>query len=388
MNATSSMLPENIVAFSRMEPVSALSTGALARLSQMAAVHEIKRGTDLIGAGDWSGRLVYLLRGEMKLEYPNQSGHHMVVVVVGGSGMGRLPIWSAHAPAKVAHRRTVSAGVATPVTITAINDCVALSLDEESMDLVVTWDQLAENRPPPASPDAIAHEAANDARPEWQNLTNLCADQSLVASAFANVPAANIERLLASFQRMDCVRGDDVVRQGDEGDYYYLIERGRCRVTRSIGGVETELAELCDGEGFGEEALVASARRNATVSMKTDGVLWRLAKADFLALLQEPLLHRISCADALAGAMKNAVWLDTRFPVEFRQNGIKGAINVPLNEIRDASSVLDKSRDYIVYCQTGRRSSAAAFLLSQRGIRAFLLEGGLNAMVELTESAA
>ena len=41
--------------------------------------------------------------------------------------------------------------------------------------------------------------------------------------------------------------------------------------------------------------------------------------------------------------------------------------------------MLDKGKEYIAYCHTGRRSSAAAFLLSQHGFRAGWLEGGLNA---------
>jgi len=39
---------------------------------------------------------------------------------------------------------------------------------------------------------------------------------------------------------------------------------------------------------------------------------------------------------------------------------------------------LDTQPEYIVYCQSGRRSSAAAFLLIQRGFRASLPQGGLN----------
>jgi rhodanese-related sulfurtransferase len=39
--------------------------------------------------------------------------------------------------------------------------------------------------------------------------------------------------------------------------------------------------------------------------------------------------------------------------------------------------VLESGREYIVYCQSGRRSSAAAFLFAQRGFKACLLEGGL-----------
>jgi rhodanese-related sulfurtransferase len=71
--------------------------------------------------------------------------------------------------------------------------------------------------------------------------------------------------------------------------------------------------------------------------------------------------------------------VDVRFPAEYAFDKIPGAINLPLNEIRDASRSLDPNKVYVLYCQSGKRSSAAAFLLSQRGYKAFVLDGGLRA---------
>jgi rhodanese-related sulfurtransferase len=100
------------------------------------------------------------------------------------------------------------------------------------------------------------------------------------------------------------------------------------------------------------------------------------------------LLRRVTAAEAQTRVRDGALWLDVRFSAEFQHDGIRGAINIPLNEIRQAACMLDPAPDYIVYCQTGRRSSAAAFLLSQRGIRAHLLEGGLKAVTEHQEQTA
>jgi len=50
---------------------------------------------------------------------------------------------------------------------------------------------------------------------------------------------------------------------------------------------------------------------------------------------------------------------------------------VPLAEIRNAIQVLDRNKEFVVYCQSGRRSAAAAFLLAHRGFKVALLEGGL-----------
>ncbi len=91
-----------------------------------------------------------------------------------------------------------------------------------------------------------------------------------------------------------------------------------------------------------------------------------------------PLLHPISREDGEKRVTTGrALWIDVRYPAEFGQDGLPGALNIPLNEIRSAFGVLDKGKEYIAYCQSGRRSLSAAFLLAQYGLAAFWLEGGL-----------
>ena len=126
--------------------------------------------------------------------------------------------------------------------------------------------------------------------------------------------------------------------------------------------------------------MVADSPRNATVTMRTDGVLLMLDKNEFNTLLREPLLQRCAVAEAVQSVQQGAQWLDVRFAAEYQHDGLPNAMNVPLNELRAAIPLLDKQREYVVYCQTGRRSAAAAFVLSQRGFKVVLLEGGLRAL--------
>jgi len=144
-----------------------------------------------------------------------------------------------------------------------------------------------------------------------------------------------------------------------------------------VGGAHLVLAELKAGDVFGEEALISDTKRNATVIMKSNGVLLRLKKQDFLELMKEPLLHRISFAEAKQKVTQGAIWLDVRHPPEYRYDKLAGAINVPLNDIRNAIGVLNKATPYIAYCQSGRRSAAAAFILAQAGYDVYVLENGL-----------
>src|SRR3546814_14137164 len=82
---------------------------------------------------------------------------------------------------------------------------------------------------------------------------------------------------------------------------------------------------------FGEEALIADERRNASVTTLTRARLMRLAKDDLRKLLNEPLERRLPFADArkMADAGK-ARWLDVRLPREFQTHSLPGAIKLHL----------------------------------------------------------
>ena len=130
---------------------------------------------------------------------------------------------------------------------------------------------------------------------------------------------------------------------------------------------------------FGEEALASETKRNATVTMKTDGQLLRLNKQDFIELLKAPIVNTVNMQEAQKRVANGAVWLDVRFETEYKYHHLDGAVNSPLHELRSKIDWLDKDKEYIVYCQTGRRSSAAAFILAQFGIKAVVLENGTRA---------
>lgn len=77
--------------------------------------------------------------------------------------------------------------------------------------------------------------------------------------------------------------GERVIREGDVGDKFYLIRQGRVAVRREQ---EQEIiAQLKEGEFFGETALITGQPRNATVSTMEDTVLYSLSKSHFQAAL-------------------------------------------------------------------------------------------------------
>ena len=180
-----------------------------------------------------------------------------------------------------------------------------------------------------------------------------------------------------------------MVKQGDEGDFFYVIVSGRCSVTREtpLNREGIKLAELGPGDTFGEEALISEAKRNATVAAAADAVLMRLNKADFTTLLNEPMQHRVGYEDAAAMVdAGEAKWLDVRLPSEFDTWHLPGAINVPLYFLRLKLRQLDPKLRYIVVCDTGRRSSAGSFILNERGFDSQVLSGGMT-VAELARRA-
>ncbi len=67
-------------------------------------------------------------------------------------------------------------------------------------------------------------------------------------------------------------------------------------------------------------------------------------------------------------AVKNgAVIVDVRTVSEFRQGHIKGAVNLPIEEILKGNITLPKDKEIVVYCRTGSRSSVSANVLRTQG---------------------
>ncbi len=181
-------------------------------------------------------------------------------------------------------------------------------------------------------------------------------------------------------QEVPVKAGDVIIKMGDEGEDYFIIKDGKCKVTRtSKTGSELTLATLGSGKAFGEEALLSETKRNANVVMVTDGTLMKLSKSDFDSLLKKPMLNVVTNKEAEEMVNNGAVWLDVRLDSEHKNNAIEGSQNLPLFMLRMKAETLDSNKQYILYCDTGKRSEAGAFLLSERGIQACVLKGGLMA---------
>ncbi len=332
-------------------PVNALNPDNLMDLAGKAAVKELHAGYTLFKSGDRDKRHVFLVKGSVELA----SERGVQKVIYGGTPEAK------HALAHAQPRN---------FTAKATSDVVYIEVDSDLLDIMLTWDQTGtyEVR------DLQEQESAEPSGGDW--MTHI-----LATKAFHRIPPANIQAMFMRLESVSYSSGEKVIEQGQDGDYFYLIKDGRCMVTRTAEAKPQpiKLAELGPGDSFGEEALISDAKRNATVTMLTNGTMMRLSKGDFMSLLNEPLLHWVSFPEAVKKHNQGAVWIDVRLPSEREQGRIKGSINIPLIFLRMKISSLDPDKPYITYCDTGRRSSAASFLLSERGFDVYILEDGIGA---------
>ena len=216
---------------------------------------------------------------------------------------------------------------------------------------------------------------SNDDENDWMS-------KLLASPMFKNIPFEDIQKIFMLFEKIEVTKNDTVIKQGEAGDYYYIIEEGRFRVSRKIKkqNKEFKLADLEEGAGFGEEALIGNVERNATITALTDGNLIRINEVDFVNLIKEKVLNSVTYDDVKNMVKDGAICLDARFKNEFDKAALKlkGCINSPLNTLRLQAEKLDKNKEYIVYCDNGARSAIVAFLLMERGFNVSYLDGGIE----------
>jgi CRP-like cAMP-binding protein len=340
----------------KLYPLETLRQETRDQLASEASSADYVQGEVLFRYGDLDDDTLYLLEGEISGEYPDGK----VKNVSASALQGRYPLGDSQP------RRFTATVVSERARV--------VRMDRRYTEKVIAWDQLsrAEN---------FKHFDASQDGNRW-------VFRLLQSRAFHKMPTGNIERMFQRFEEVAVRAGETVIREGDAADYFYVIKDGACSVSKYLDGVESVVAYLVRGDCFGEDALLSNTVRNATVKMMQDGALMRLAKKSFEEVLKPPVVEWLTPGQASLLAREGATVIDVRMPAEHEQRAIKGSVNIPLFRLReDAAERFDKKGKLIVYCNTGERSSAAAFILTKLGYNAYALQGGLMGMVKQLEKA-
>ncbi|HBA08891.1 MAG TPA: cyclic nucleotide-binding protein, partial [Methylotenera mobilis] len=285
-----------------IEPIAKLSEGRKQELAKLCFVEKVSKGVNPLRMNvTHAKQAVYLIKGELELKFAKNGK-----VLLRGEG-----------PA-AKHPINCDDNLVDSIALT---DVEILRIDNDLLDIMMTWDQLSTDE---EALKNLRHKSG-DKKPnrtpvEWMRDTSVFSVEKLQSGVFSKVPVANIEAMFQRMERISTVAGQVIIQQGAVGDYYYLVEHGSLLVSRAdgINAASMLVAELHAGDAFGEEALVSDNKRNATVTMKTDGQLLRLNKSDFVELLKEPMLIHISREVADAKITNGALWLDARLASEYQ----------------------------------------------------------------------
>ena len=193
-------------------------------------------------------------------------------------------------------------------------DIEYIMIDSDLLDVMITWDQTGTYE----VAELQAQFGVNGGG-DW--MTTL-----LQTKAFHRIPPANIQAIFMRMQRVACRAGDIVIKQGAEGDYFYAVVSGKCVVTREtpLNREGIKLAELGLGDTFGEEALIAEAKRNATVTMVTDGVADAAEQAGFPRADERAAAAVGQLRGSAEDRRRGRRWLDVRLPSEFQNLAHRG----------------------------------------------------------------
>lgn len=343
----------------RLFPLEGLRPETRQQLARESVGITHRKGDTVFRAGDVDEDTFYVLEGVVRCDYPDgRSTEHRADSPV----HGRYPLNDA-----VPRRFTATV---------ASMQAKLLRINRRQMEKLIAWDQISR------APGFRFFDPSPNG--------NLWVYRLLQSAAFARLPTGNLEKMFQAFEEVPVAPSQVVITEGDAPDFFYVIREGTASVSKTLNGSPQVVAYLSEGDAFGEDALLSNQPRNATVRMMQGGKLMRLSRQAFEAVLKPPLVQWVLPADVAARMQAGAALVDVRMPEEFGERALEGAINVPLFRLReDLPAKVPVDRPVIVYCNTGERSAAAAFVLTRAGYaQVSALHGGQLAMLRLLAQQA
>lgn len=323
---------------------SRLSDEALKAMADKLTAGEAAAGTEIIREGESADSFYIISKGEVEISKKTALGLKSVLSVAGeGTGIGEMALLTSL-------QRTA--------TVTAITDINFYKLKKQDFNEIVRNDSTF---------FSMLEEKAKD---------HSNANRFKALQPFALLPPEKMAAIGSKLIERTFARGENIITQGEAGDIYYIIRSGSVSVHKQLFDVDQEkVATLGEGEGFGEEALITDSPRNATVQAAEDTVVWTLSKDDFNGIMKSAFLKEVFPEDI----PEKPTLLDVRMNMEYDDEHIPDALNIPLDELRKRYAELDTSKEYYVYCLGGARSASATFLLQSQGFKAKSIKGGLGA---------
>lgn len=327
---------------------SGLSDSALEELSKKLEIVDLPAGTQIIKQGTLPDFFYFVKKGEVEVIKETPSGRTAKLSVVSsGQGFGEVAMLTC------SHRAS-SVIAKTDVTLYRLS---MLNFD----DIIMTYSAFT-----------TALEKKIQSYSQYNKIKTL--------QPFALLEPAMMYIVMEKMIEKKYAPGENIITQGEKGDFYYIIKSGRVAVLKKKkgDGDYKQIALLGEGDAFGEEAPIRDDPRNATCQAIEETKVFALNKKDF-DLVKTAFLENIFPEDiSIDTYLNDFVIIDARVPAEYEEEHILGAVNIPVEELRHTCSEFDKSKQYITYCLNDSRGMVAAFLLRNRGFNAKCLRGGIS----------
>lgn len=333
-----------------------LSDSSFEILAQNFAVESVPKGKEIVKEGIPADSFYFVKQGRFEVVKSTAHGPAKLSIVTSGQGIGEMPLLTNSVWASSVHTLT---------------EAVLYKLPKTSFLEIVGRESAFKNILLKRAADLSFYDKVKALRP------------------FALLEPDRMYAIMARMTERTYALGEDIIVQGEKGDYYYVVKSGRVAVLVKKKGEQEakQAAVLGEGDGFGEEALIRNDPRNATCRALEETVVYALDKIDFDQIMKSVFLDNIFSEDISVQTYREKyVFIDARVPPEYEQEHIGGAVNIPVEDLRHRCKWFDPQRSYITYCTNDARGMVAAFLLKSCGFNAKCLRGGLGSWEGPVES--
>ena len=225
---------------------SALPATALEELSKGTKLHDYAPGQLIIRESDPGDSFYLIARGLADVSIGGISGLEAVVARLNpGDSFGEAALVT---------------GEKRNATVRAIGDCSCFRIDSK-----------------------VFKEALQASGLEPEFVTPMLRSSSAIrkSSVFKDMSPSSLRDLLSSAERKTWARGTTLMREGDPGSQFYIVESGKLEVSQA-GSV---VGEIGPGDCVGELALLNDAPRSATVTVQHDAILLSLDREQFQRIM-------------------------------------------------------------------------------------------------------
>lgn len=128
---------------------------------------------------------------------------------------------------------------------------------------------------------------------------------------FQHLEEDELTEVLDAMFKVTPKEGEEVIKQGDEGDNFYVIDTGVTEVIIDSGDGDAKVvSKISKGGSFGELALIYGTPRAATIRAKTNCVLWAIDRDSYRRILMGSTIRKRKAYESFLGKVKIMETLD------------------------------------------------------------------------------